>query len=152
MIFPEDPSLYFDTLIRLSIIVEHWLYRQAIRCRIKSILSHLSRAEATEAFFTVPVLDEGGSNSRCYFLTDWPYETPGTYRRNRSLYLTQVGGFLAQIEPRSSIPSDLQRLHPDDGLPIAELKKLLKALKPAHQEAVSRRQEYNWEKGEYAAW
>jgi hypothetical protein len=152
MMFPEDPSLYFDTLIRLSVIVEHWLCRRAIRYRIKRILCYLRQAEATEAFFTVPVLDEEGSSSRCYFLADWPYETPGIYRRRRSLYLTQVGGFLAQIEPRSSAASDLQRLHPDDGLSIPDLKRLLGALRPAYKEAVSRRHEYAYEKGEYATW
>lgn len=152
MIIPDYPSMYFDTLVRLFMVVERWLYRVIIRHRIKAILDMICRIGNTESFFTVPVLDEGNSYCKCYFVTIWARHIHEGHTRQRSLYLTRVGGLLVQVEPRGGTRGDLQRLHPDDGLPTPVLRRLLKALQPAYRDAMSRCRDHGWEKGEYVAW
>jgi hypothetical protein len=151
--FPEYPSLYFDTLVQLSIIIERWLYRYIIRRRICTILRDVHQAKSTEMFFTAPVLDEGGSYSHCHFLTSWTRLVDEVREQHGSLYLTQCGGLLAEFNPLDNEGlRDLARIHPDDDLTTLTLHRLTKALKPACHDALSCLRDYDWEKGEYVAW
>ena len=152
MIFQDYPSLYFDTLVQFSIVTERRWYRFKIRRLIKLLIGDVRQTNSVDAFFTSRVLDEGGTYSHCYRLARWSPRNNDDRNVSRTLYLTQTGGFLVQTKSHTNEPCGLERLHPDDGLPTAVLRQLVKALKPASNDALSRRQEHEWEKGEHAEW